>query len=466
MMKKINLLILLLLSFSEFADAQSLQQKLQLAFQKFSSTESLKYATVSFSVLDAKSGDLIFGDHQNTGLASASTLKTITSATALALLGEDYIFKTPVVFTGTIQNGILDGDLMVKGSGDPTLGSWRWESTTKEQVLHQILLALQQKGITKINGKIIGDDGAWDTQSLPNGWIWQDIGNYYGAGSSALTWGENQFELTFNPSKTIGGTVKISNQNEVYPFLEIKNELQTGAYGSGDKVYAYSAPYTNLIYLRGTYGIDLHKRIGLALQDPALALAFDLNAYLNKNQIKTAGFNTVRLLHKNLEKENELTLISSPPLKEMVYWLNQKSINLYAEQLLRTLGLKFGKSASTVDGVKMVQKFWEAQGIEYSTLNMVDGSGLSPADRITSLSMAKVLAFAKKQAWFDAYYKSLPTHNEMKMKSGTINDVLAYAGYAQLNGKTPVCFSLIVNNYTGSISAIRTKMFTLLNVLK
>lgn len=465
-MKKLKLLFILLLFIVGFTNAQSLPQKLQVAFNKFSSNESLKYASVSFSVLDANSGALIFGDHENTGLASASTLKTITSATALALLGEDYTFKTPVFYTGTIKDGILDGDVIVKGNGDPTLGSWRWESTAKEQVLHQILFALKQKGIKQINGKIIGDDGAWDTQSLPIGWIWQDIGNYYGAGSSTLTWGENQFELTFSPSKTIGGAVKISNQNEVYPFLDIKNELQTGAYGTGDRVYAYSAPYTNLIYLRGTYGADLHKRIGVALQDPALALAYDLDNELHKNQIKTEGFNTMRLAHNNPEKENELTVITSPPLKEIVYWLNQKSINLYAEQLLRTLGWKFGKSASTLDGVKTLQKFWEAQGIDAATLNIVDGSGLSPADKVTSLSMTKVLAFAKKQSWFDAYYKSLPLHNDMKMKSGTINDVLAYAGYAQLDEKTPVCFSLIVNNYTGSISAIRANMFGLLNTLK
>jgi D-alanyl-D-alanine carboxypeptidase/D-alanyl-D-alanine-endopeptidase (penicillin-binding protein 4) len=450
--------------FSTFVNAQGLQSKLQIAFQKFSNDEQLKYATVSFTVLNASSGELIYGSGENTGVATASTLKTVTSATALALLGEDYTFKTEVNYSGNIENGILNGDLMIKGGGDPTLGSWRWDSTTKNQVLNKILFALQQKGIKEITGKIIGDNSLWDSQSLPTGWIWQDIGNYYGAGTSALTWGENQFELTFSPGKSLGSDLKILNEEAIYPFLEIKNELTTGNYGSGDNVYAYSAPYTNLIYLRGTYGIDLKKKIGLSLPNPALAMAYELRQYLQKNNISSAAYTTSRITPT--KSSTSLIEITSPPLKEIVYWFNQKSINLYGEQLLRILGEKFGKSASTVDGVKTLKKFWEDKGIDPETLNINDGSGLSPADRVTSLTMAKVLLDAKKQTWFPTYFKSLPVHNDMKMKSGTISDVLGYAGYADDNGKTSVCFSIIINNYSGSSSSMRQKIYQLLNNLK
>ena len=134
--------------------------------------------------------------------------------------------------------------------------------------------------------------------------------------------------------------------------------------------------------------------------------------------------------------------------------------------MLRTLGEKFGKSASTVDGIKTLKKFWKEKGIDPETLNIGDGSGLSPADRVTSLTMAKVLCDAKKQTWFTSYFKSLPVYNDMKMKSGTISGVLGYAGYASVDGKTPVCFSLIINNYSGSASAMRQKMYQLLNNLK
>ena len=463
MKKKIAILFLYLISFSS-VQAQTLSAKINAAYQKFSSNPQLKYATVSFTVLNSSSGELIYGSGENTGVATASTLKTITSATALALLGQDYTFKTEVNYSGNIENGILNGDLIIKGGGDPTLGSWRWESTTKNQVLNKILFALQQKGIKEIKGKIVGDDSSWDSQSLPTGWIWQDIGNYYGAGTSALTWGENQFELTFTPDKSVGSGVKIAHEEANYPFLEIKNELTTGNYGSGDNVYAYSAPYTNLIYLRGTYGIDLKKKIGLSLPNPALAMAYDVQQYLQKNNILSVDFTTSRI--DPSKSSNSLMVITSPPLKEIVYWFNQKSINLYGEQLLRTLGEKFGKSASTVDGVKALKKFWEDKGIDPESLNIGDGSGLSPADRVTSLTMAKVLLDSKKQTWFPSYFKSLPIYNDMKMKSGTISDVLGYAGYSDVDGKTPVCFSLIINNYTGSTSSMRQKMYQLLNNLK
>jgi D-alanyl-D-alanine carboxypeptidase/D-alanyl-D-alanine-endopeptidase (penicillin-binding protein 4) len=465
-MKKITSLLLICFVFTS-AHAQNITEKLKTAFHKFETDEQLKYASTSFTVLDANNGGLIYGAQENTGLAPASTLKTITSATALALLGENFTFKTDIFYTGNIQNGVLNGDMIIRGSGDPTLGSERWAQTQKAQILTQILAALKAKEIHQIKGKIIGDDGVWDSQSLPLGWIWQDIGNYYGAGSSALCWGENQIELKLKPSNTVGAVVKMADENTNYPFLNILNKLKTGANGSGDQVYAYSAPYTNQIYLRGTYAINLEKKVGLSLPDPALAMAYDVDDFLHKNEIKTNGFTTSRVSNQ-LDKSDfhPLFSISSPPLKEIIYWFNQKSINIYGEQLLRVLGAKFGKSDAIIDGVKTIQDFWKDKGMATETINISDGSGLAPSDRVTSSTIAKVLLYAQKQNWFKSYLESIPLHNDLKMKSGTIGDVLAYAGYAKIDGQQAVCFSLIVNNYHGSISSIRQKMFTLLNQLK
>ncbi|MDA9555822.1 D-alanyl-D-alanine carboxypeptidase/D-alanyl-D-alanine-endopeptidase [Pelobium sp.] len=464
-MKKL-VLFLLILSTTSAVIAQTLPIKLKDSFNKFCSDQQLKYATVTFTVLNASNGELIFGGNPNFGVAPASSFKTVTSATALALLGEDYTYKTNIYYTGKVENGVLNGDLIISGSGDPTLGSSRWKNTSKNTVLSEILSALQKAGINTINGNIIADDSTWDTQSLPNGWIWQDIGNYYGAGTSALTWGENQFELDFSPGKTIGSSVRITRPN-IYPFLEFKNELTTGILGSGDNVYAYSAPYTSLVYLRGSYGIDLNKKIGISLPDPALAMAFDVTQFLKNNGLKCDNYTTSRILGNQASaSKNLLKTLISPPLKEIIYWFNQKSINLYGEQLLRTLAANFGKNTSTLEGIKVLKKFWEDKGIAPETLNIYDGSGLSPANKVTSSSIAKALLYAKKQAWYPSYLESLPIHNDMKMKSGTINDVLAYAGYSVVDGKVPVCFSIVINNYTGSSSTVRQKMFNLLNQLK
>jgi D-alanyl-D-alanine carboxypeptidase/D-alanyl-D-alanine-endopeptidase (penicillin-binding protein 4) len=462
-MKKFAFLLFLLFSLNKIANAQSLASKLESAYSKFASSQQLKYATVSFSVLNNRSGKTIFSKNENTGLAPASTLKVITSATALDLLGEDFTFKTNVFYRGEIINGTLNGDLIIKGSGDPTLGSDRWDKTQKSQILNKILYGLQQKGINKITGYVIGDASVWDTQSLPIGWIWQDMGNYYGAGTSALCWGENFFELGFTPGKTVDAPVKISAKNNVYPFLDITNELTTGNYGSGDNVYAYSAPYTSQIFLRGTYGIDLKKEIGLSLPNPALAMAYDVADFLKANGYGTEDFKAQ--IAPLADKDNKLLLtITSPPLSEIVYWFNQKSINLYGEQLVRILAEKFGKNASTVEGIKVINDYWEKKGIDSDALRILDGSGLSPSDRVTTSAMVKVLAFAKSQAWFNTYLKSIPLHNNQKMKSGTIANVLAYSGFA--GKENELSFSLMVNNYTGSITQMRQKMYGFLDALK
>ena len=466
-MKIIINFLLAILFVLQGLSAQTLTQKIDAAFSKFKQDEQLKYASFSLSVLNTETGAIIFEHQKNQGLAPASTLKTITSATALDLLGQDFTFKTEIFYSGNIQNGILNGNIIIKGGGDPTLGSWRWEQTKKPKILAQILTALQQKGIQQINGDIIADASIWDTQSLPVGWIWQDLGNYYGAGTSALCWGENQFELNFTPAKSVGGQVAIQNQDKVYPFLDFKNEITTGGAGSGDGVYAYSAPYTNTVYLRGTYATDLKKEIGLSLPSPPLALAYDVKQYLAVNNISSKNYSAKLTADK--EKQNNETVLltlTSPSLKEIVYYFNQKSVNLYGEQLIRTLGWKFGKNSSTIAGVKHVQEYWKGRGIDVNSLNIVDGSGLSPQNRVTTFTMAMVLKEAKKMTWFDAYYQSLPTYNNQKMKSGTIADVLGYAGYANNGGKTPLTFALLVNNYSGSASSMRQKMYVLLNSLK
>ncbi|WP_026063192.1 D-alanyl-D-alanine carboxypeptidase/D-alanyl-D-alanine endopeptidase [Pedobacter arcticus] len=460
-MKKLALLLLISSSVLNIVTAQNLASKLEVAYARFSANQQLKYATVSFSVIDNKSGKVLFSKNGNTGLAPASTLKVITAATALDLLGEDFTFKTNVFYRGEIRNGTLNGDLIIKGSGDPTLGSDRWDKTKKSQILNKILFNLQQKGINRITGYVIGDASAWDTQTLPIGWIWQDMGNYYGAGTSALCWGENYFELGFSPGKTAGAPVKTNTKN--YPFLEITNELTTGASGSGDQVYAYSAPYSSDVFLRGTYGIDLKKQIGVALPNPPLAMAFDVAQFLQTNGYGSEEFKA-QILPADAKDHQLLFSISSPPLSEIIYWFNQKSINLYGEQLVRVIGEKSGKNPSTIEGIKVINDYWEKKGIDPDALRILDGSGLSPSDRVTTLAMAKVLSFSRSKPWFNSYLKSIPLYNNQKMKSGTIANVLAYSGFSG-NGNE-ISFSLMVNNYSESTGQMRQKMYEFLNALK
>lgn len=440
------------------SSAQSVTEKIKSAYALFTKDPQLKYAITSLIVTDKNNGKVIFAQNENVGLAPASTLKTVTSATALGILGEEYQFTTDIIYTGSISGGILNGNIVIKGNGDPTLGSDRFSTTSKEIVLQKILSAIRAKGVNKINGDIIVDDGVWDSQSISEGWIWQDMGNYYGAGSSAICWGENEFELRFKPGTSIGQDVQFFENGVQYPFLHIVNELKTGAAGTGDQVYGYSSPYSSVVYLRGTYALNLNKAIRFSLPDPALAMAYDVHTFLGKHGIPNRGYQTTRL---SKQKHEGILIISilSPSLKDIVYYFNQKSLNLYGEQMIRAIAKDDGKTIK--NGIKVMQEYWQKLGVDKNTLNIYDGSGLAPANRITAATMVDVLKWAANQPWYNSYLNSFPIYNNLKMKSGTIGDVLAYSGYHK-----SYCFTIIVNNYNGTTSSMRQKMFTLLNSLK
>lgn len=467
---KVGLSVLLLLGMQ--VNAQTLQQKLKVAFNRLELDEQCKYASLSLTVADVKTNETIFTAHPNLGLAPASTLKTITAITAFNLLGTDFQYQTLLGYTGSITaDGTLTGDLIIKGGGDPTLGSWRWAATNEQAVLSVWVNAIRKAGIKAVEGRIIGDDAVFGTQSIPDGWLWQDVGNYYGGGATGLSWRENQFQMKIKPGK-VGTSVSILYPVPAMPYLTFRSELLTGPAGSGDLGFAYLPVFNNVMYLRGTYAIDQTKgNIALALPDPAYDVAFRLNDTLKglgvlvKDGIASsgtliAGDIAIPVISKTLYT------IKSPGLSQIIYWLNQKSINLYAENLLKSMALQAGKEVSTTEGVKVLQNFWENKGMDLNTLNIFDASGLSPRDRVTTLTLTKILISSRREKWFKDFYESLPLYNNMKMKSGSGNDILAYAGFHTDKSGREVAFSIIVNNYSGSTSAIKQKLFAVLDALK
>lgn len=471
MFKNTSLSLLLFLQyliiFPQFSFAQTEPSGLAQAFERLSSDPQAKYAITSICVLDGNTGKQLYGRNENIGVATASTLKTITSATAFALLGKDFRYQTLLKYTGSIdEKGVLHGNLIISGGGDPTLGSDRYQSSKETVVLETWVQAIKKAGITKIDGQVIGDAGIWGTQGTPDGWTWQDIGNYYGAGSSALSWRENQFDIKLKP----GSNVLLSRTIPEMPYLKIVNELKAGEAGSGDNAYVFLPPYSQTAYLRGTWATDIRKSgISAAIPDPAYEAAFRLADTLKRiGIISSNSITTDRLMAVNNltipPGGKTLAIINSPALPEMVYWLNKKSINLYAENLLKTLAWKAGKEATTENGAAEVIRYWSAKGIDRNALNILDGSGLSPANRVTASAMAQILYQTQKENWYPDFYESLPVNNGMKLKSGTIKDVSAFAGYYESgNGKRYVIV-ININNYSGS--GINNKLFNVLNSLK
>jgi len=447
--------------------AQTPVKKLERAYNSLLQDQQAKYAVVSLCVLDAETGTTLFANNENIGVPTASTLKTITSATAFSILGKDFRFQTSLAYSGSIVNGVLKGNLIVLGGGDPTLGSPRYAKNNESYILNQWVNAINSAGIKSIDGRVIGDDLAWGTESTPEGWIWQDIGNYYGAAPSLLSWRENQFDINL---KVINGKVELLKTVPSMSYLKFVNELTAGPEGSGDQAYAFLPPLASLGYLRGSWATGISKAgLSAALPDPAFDVAYRLQDTLKRLGINstTTPTTTRQLLAEQKPLPlvaNTLITTNSPSLSEIIYWFNKKSINLYGENLIRTFAWKAGKKASTNNGVQIELDFWAAKGMDKNAMNIIDGSGLSPATRVTTSAMARILFLAQKESWFADYVKSFPENNGMQLKSGTINDVSAYAGfYTDPTGKKYIIV-INISNYSGS--GIRKKLFDVLDALK
>ena len=168
-----------------------------------------------------------------------------------------------------------------------------------------------------------------------------------------------------------------------------------------------------------------------------------------------------------MDGKNELLFTHiSPSLDSINYWFLKKSINLYGEALVKTIAFEKEKFGSTEKGIDLIKDFWSRHGMEPSAINIKDGSGLSPANRVTPKSLVTVLQYAKQQSWFASFYNALPEINNIKMKDGYLADVRSYSGYIKDKNGNEYTFSFIVNNFDGSASSARVKMWRVLDILK
>jgi D-alanyl-D-alanine carboxypeptidase/D-alanyl-D-alanine-endopeptidase (penicillin-binding protein 4) len=444
--------------------AQSVSQKLQTAFQQFESDSQLKHAISSLYVIDAKTGNVIFDKNSQVGLADASTQKIITAATAFELLGKDYRYKTEFGYTGETNKDTLKGDLFLRGSGDPTLGSWRYESAKDSSIFYEWLDALKILGIKNVRGRIDYDTRRFSAQIIPDGWIWQDIGNYYGAAPGELNWREDQFDIILRSGNKIGSEVEVVSPNWRYT-----NELRTAGKGTGDNAYAYFYNGEDLV-IAGTIPVgESSFKISAANPYPTKDLIFGLGDFFVSKGI-IGRYLEPSLRYPNYDSVKEkFQLINthySPSLDSIIYWFFKKSINLYGEALIKTFAYEKQGFGSTDSGVAIVKDFWKQKGIDEDELNICDGSGLSPLNRVTTHSQVEILKYAKAKDWFRYFYDALPEYNGMKMKSGTIRDVKAFCGYQTAKDGNEYIFSFIINNYNGYTSEVVSKMYKVLDNLK
>ncbi len=465
-MKRLFYLIILFLPSKLFA--QTISQKLQTAFTQFEKDPQLAYAISSLYVIDAKTGKLIFEKNARVGLAPASTQKIITSVTAFELLKKDFRYETILQAVGEIRDTVLQGNLYIKGDGDPTFGSNRYSNTKGYQVLNAFVNAVQQKGIKQITKPPSFNFRTYPYQAIPDGWIMQDIGNYYGAAANILNWKENQFDIVLNSEEGKEGAVSVvSPTNKTFI-----NELKAGPKGSGDNAYCYLPTQDNIWVLKGSIPVGEQKfTIAAADNEPAKTMLSDLSFSLKQKGIKTNGMQDYKteLTKPYTEIIDERQFINlythySPSLDSIIYWLNKKSINLYGEALIKTMGSKAKANADS--GVAVVKSFWTTKNIDKNELNIFDGSGLSPLNRVTTHAQVEILKYAATKDWYKYFLQSLPLYNGMTMKSGTISNVKGFCGYHTSKDGNSYIFSFLVNNFNGKAAEVTGKIFKVLDLLK
>lgn len=447
-----NFIFLIFFTFFQlFLGQKTVFEQLDSKVNQLLASEPMYSGNLSFYVADDL-GNKIYEYQPTKGLSTASTMKVFTAAAALETLGKDFQYKTSLAY---------DGNLYLTSNGDPTLGNDRFEGYKAENFLMKVTDALKMKNITQISGDLILDDTFFDFQKIPGGWPWNDLGNYYGAGVWGINWRENVFEIN-----TFGKDMKrISYLNDVNWVNELRTE------GNSDKSLIYIAPYSSMAHINGTLPAKSMKVSG-AMPNPPKQLAIELIDALKKQNIDFKGniiINSEQVIKgkKTMAFPEDKVILEykSPTLDKIVYWFLKKSVNLFGETFVKTMAKQKTGTASFEEGIKYLKSFWKEKGIDERMINFVDGSGLSPQNYASAKAEVQALLWAKKQAWFTAYYDGFPVMaNGMKMKSGSIKDCRAFAGFhTSENGKNYV-FSIIMNNYQAT--DLSNALYNVLNVLK
>lgn len=450
----------------------------------------MRGASFSLVVKDVQEGKTVYSYDTDRLQSPASVLKTVATATALEILGEDYRYPTTLEYDGILENGTLEGNLYIKGSGDPSLGSSHF-APGQNKFLSTWIAALQKAGIKHITGSVISDESIFDTEGVSIKWLREDMGNYYAPGSYGISIFDNMYKLSLQTGAAGTRPVLKGTEPDI-PFIRFKNYLKAAPVSS-DSAYIIGAPLDDVRYL---YGVLPANREAYVLKgdipDPALYLARYLTDQLQQKGIRVDGSPSCYRIEveENRWKKGErkeIVTTYSPTLREIASICNHVSHNLYADALVKTVGLQYKPRRNEMissfgRGVQVVKEYWEKKGLDVFPLRMNDGSGLAPADKVSAGFMGELLVYmATESAVSDAFIASLPQagiegsvrnflkgsklQGKARLKSGGITGVRSYAGYITKDGKT-YAVAVFSNNYscpmsrmTGALEKLLLQLF-------
>lgn len=414
----------------------------------------------------------LFSFQENKAFCPASVTKLVTTASALRLLGPDFSFKTEVAIRGKVKNHCLYGDLLIRGSGDPTLFSEKYPEDMY-RLPQLVLQALEARGIEKIDGAIVVDAARWGNEGFNAMWEKEDYGTYYAPGVYAVNCFDNKIEVRLN-SEAEGTTAVVVSTYPEETGVRFISRIQTEKRGGG--MNAFGKVLDNERILTGKLSPNRQGvRLRTDLPSPAEYVASFLKRNLQSMGIDTQNTSVMAYYqpYEALVPETLLAEYYSPNLTSMVHKTNVYSINLYAESLLRALANSSSKELlSWKDALQVEHDLWYAHnGITLQSCSLFDGSGLSRSNRLSPETLALILKIMTHESpeVFDSYRASLPrvghegtvkhilpkNDKQIYLKSGSMRGIRCYAGYAEYQGERYVVV-FMANQVKKTDEAIRT----------
>ena len=432
-------------------------QRLQQGMENDVNDSKFGNSFIGIEVKSAKTGESLFHMNENKNFLPASNLKLVTTAAALGTLGPDFRYSTELVTNGKIHKGTLKGDLIIRGSGDPTFGSpSMFPEKDPTTIFDQWADSLEKLGIEKIDGAIIADPNYFTDDIFPEGWAVEDLPFYFATGSSGLSFADNSVSVSVTPGLHNGAKAiyEISPETEYFTIDNAANTREpkvvsksqgkdsslTSVYLPSNTIKITRAPGENAIAIVGTIdrgASGVHEQ--LSVENPPLYAATTFREMLEYRGFTiTGGTMTTAELDEKIDYGNAQTLLqyTSPPMSEIVKVVNKKSQNFYSEQLLRTIGKEMLGKGNWESGIIAVKKYLSSLGLDADRITLFDGSGLSRMNLISPSDLVSLLrAVQRQQKIFPAFDSSLPvmgvdgTLSERLRQSSAMGNVHAKTGF-------------------------------------
>jgi serine-type D-Ala-D-Ala carboxypeptidase/endopeptidase (penicillin-binding protein 4) len=442
----------------------------------------LKAASWSVFAIETESSKVLAAYNPDLVLEPASVLKIVTTGASLGLLGPEYRFETKLEYSGSIDaNGTLHGNLYITGGGDPTIGSKRFsEEYSTDSLFAEFTRALKRNHINHINGKIVADASVFTDNPMAYSWGWEDIGNYYASGAWGINVNENLYRLYFDAGKKIGDKAELIRMEPEAEGINFINHVITGKSGSGDNVVIFGSPYNYQRLLEGSVPLGkIDFDVDGSLPDPPFYLINLFEKYLKYNGIYAdSSSTTLREMEwkgkTDMNERKTIAIHKSLPISEIIVPTHMKSVNLFAEAMLKTIGRLKKNKGSVASGTEAITEYWKKKGIDLSGFDMEDGCGLSRKNKISTSQLVSMLNVIKSEKYFPVFESSLPVagvsggmasmlkgsiaEKNLKAKTGNMEKIKSYAGYVKNAGGKEVAFAIIVNNFSCSNAVLKQKL--------